>query len=117
MMSCWKEKPEERPPFNKLEEILTKILGPIDADYYIGMNEPYDEANNERFNSGQTDYLALLGAPDYPAPSAPQCMAINSRYVTSASFESETLANSSKVNLELKGHQAKFNRELEESTV
>lgn len=71
MLSCWYCNPEKRPKFSDLEKIISKILGKTKSDHYIYLNEPYLEANERRFNSGETDYVALLSSPDYEAPRAP----------------------------------------------
>ena len=71
MLSCWCLVPEKRPKFNELEKNIAKILGEIKSEHYIDLNEPYLEANANRFNSGDIDYLALLGSPDTQAPSVP----------------------------------------------
>lgn len=71
MLSCWYFKPEKRPKFNQLEDEISKILGKLDSQHYIDLNAPYLEANQSRFNSGKTDYLALLKSPDCQAPHVP----------------------------------------------
>lgn len=71
MLSCWHVKPEKRPTFKDLERSISGILGESEADYYINLNEPNVQANEERLNSGQTDYLALMAAPDLKAPPPP----------------------------------------------
>lgn len=71
MLSCWRLNPEKRPKFNDLEKCIGKILGTADSEQYTDLNEPYMKANKFRFNSGETDYLALQGAPNSQAPSVP----------------------------------------------
>lgn len=71
MLSCWCCNPEKRPKFSDLEKMISKILGKTESDYYTDLNAPYLEANESRFNSGETDYLAMLGPPDYHAPAIP----------------------------------------------
>ncbi|XP_055305941.1 basement membrane-specific heparan sulfate proteoglycan core protein-like isoform X2 [Sitodiplosis mosellana] len=71
MLSCWRLKPETRPTFSDLEQSISKILGNAESDHYVDLNEPYVEANESRFNSGDTDYLAMLGSPNCQAPSVP----------------------------------------------
>lgn len=72
ILSCWRCNPEKRPKFNDLETALSNILEKIESKHYIDLNEPYEMANEFRFNSsGETDYLALLQSPDSQAPSVP----------------------------------------------
>lgn len=71
MLSCWYCNPDKRPKFCDLENNISKIIGKTELEHYVDLNEPYLEANESRFNSGETDYLALLGSPDCPAPSVP----------------------------------------------
>ncbi|XP_055301547.1 uncharacterized protein LOC129568055 [Sitodiplosis mosellana] len=71
MLSCWCVDPEKRPKFSDLETSISKIIEETKSEYYIELNEPYLEANANRFNSGETDYLAILGSPDSQAPSVP----------------------------------------------
>lgn len=71
MLSCWRCNPEKRPKFNDSEKSLSNILGKTESKHYIDLNEPYLEANESRFKSGETDYLALLGPPDCHAPPVP----------------------------------------------
>lgn len=71
MLSCWCFNPDKRPKFSDLENIISKIIGKTELEHYVDLNEPYLEANKSRLKSGETDYLALLGSPDCPAPSVP----------------------------------------------
>lgn len=71
ILSCWCCNPEKRPKFSDLERTISQILGKSDSEHYVDLNEPYLEANESRFNSGETDYMALLGSPDSQAPSVP----------------------------------------------
>ncbi|XP_055301868.1 vascular endothelial growth factor receptor 3-like [Sitodiplosis mosellana] len=71
MLSCWCCNPEKRPKFSELEKIISEMVGNNVSDHYIDLNEPYVEANENRFNSGETDYLALLKSPDSQAPPVP----------------------------------------------
>lgn len=69
MLSCWCYNPEKRPKFSDLAEFISKILGKTELEYYIDLNTPYLQANEIRFNSGETDYLAMLRSPNCQAPS------------------------------------------------
>uniref|UniRef100_A0A182WA11 Receptor protein-tyrosine kinase n=1 Tax=Anopheles minimus TaxID=112268 RepID=A0A182WA11_9DIPT len=40
-------------------------------DHYMELNEPYLQMNAEKVERGETDYLANLGPPEEPAPTAP----------------------------------------------
>ena len=71
MLSCWRLNPETRPKFCELEHSISKILGKTEADYYVELNEPYVQSNENRFRYGGTDYLAMLGSPDCEAPPVP----------------------------------------------
>ncbi|XP_031632064.1 vascular endothelial growth factor receptor 3-like [Contarinia nasturtii] len=71
MLSCWCVQPEKRPLFNKLESNISKLLGETVSEHYVDLNDPYVQANASRFNSGKTDYFALLGTPDCEAPCVP----------------------------------------------
>ena len=71
MLSCWCFTPGKRPKFNVLGKMISQILGEIKSEHYINLNEPYLEANANRFNSDQIDYLALLPSPNCQAPCVP----------------------------------------------
>lgn len=71
MLSCWGANPESRPLFDALENSISKLLENGVADLYIDLNEPYLKSNVSNFNSGQTDYLALMGPPECQAPLTP----------------------------------------------
>lgn len=71
MLSCWCANPESRPLFDELEKSISKLLESGVADHYIDLNEPYLRSNVSNFNEGQTDYIALMGAPDCQAPRTP----------------------------------------------
>lgn len=71
MLSCWCAHAESRPLFDELEKNISKLLESGVAEHYIDLNEPYLKSNISNFNSGQTDYIALMGAPDCQAPGLP----------------------------------------------
>lgn len=71
MLSCWCANPESRPLFDSLEKSIGKLLENGVAEHYIDLNEPYLKTNVSCFTEGQTDYLALMAAPDCPAPAVP----------------------------------------------
>lgn len=71
MLSCWCANPESRPLFDDLEKSVSKLLENGVAEHYIDLNEPYLKSNVSNFNTGQTDYIALMGAPDCHAPPTP----------------------------------------------
>lgn len=71
MLSCWYANPESRPLFDSLEKSISKLLENGVAEHYIDLNEPYLQTNVANFTEGQTDYLALMGSPDCPAPPTP----------------------------------------------
>ncbi|XP_055309604.1 vascular endothelial growth factor receptor kdr-like [Sitodiplosis mosellana] len=76
MLSCWRVKPESRPLFDELEENISKLLETSVAKHYINLNEPYLKANVEKYNCGTTDYAALIGTPNFQAPSPPSATSI-----------------------------------------
>lgn len=71
MLSCWCANPESRPLFDELEKSVSRLLENGVAEHYIDLNEPYLKSNVSHFNEGQTDYIALMGAPDCQAPRTP----------------------------------------------
>lgn len=71
MLSCWCANPESRPLFDNLEKSVGKLLENGVAEHYIDLNEPYLKSNVSNFTGGQTDYLALMAAPECPAPAVP----------------------------------------------
>lgn len=71
MLSCWCANPESRPLFDDLEKSISKLLESGVAEHYIDLNEPYLKSNVSHFTEGQTDYIALMGAPDCQAPRTP----------------------------------------------
>lgn len=71
MLSCWRTNPESRPLFDNLESSISTLLGHSVADHYIDLNEPYLKSNISTFTENQTDYLAMMGAPDCYAPPIP----------------------------------------------
>lgn len=71
MLSCWRVNPESRPIFEELEMSISKFLDDDMAERYIDMNEPYLEANVNNYKHGKTDYIALMGAPEFRAPMTP----------------------------------------------
>lgn len=72
MLSCWQRFPESRPLFNNLEESLSRIMDQGVSEHYISLNEPYLLSNASQFESGNTDYYALMSSPDLPSPSIPK---------------------------------------------
>lgn len=70
MLSCWCANPESRPLFDSLEKSIGKLLENGVAEHYIDLNEPYLQSNISTTNQ-ETDYLALMAAPDCPAPAVP----------------------------------------------
>lgn len=81
MLSCWCAHAESRPLFDELEKNISKLLENGVAEHYIDLNEPYLKSNVSNFNSGQTDYIALMGAPDCQAPRTPNNY-VNSTVIT-----------------------------------
>lgn len=77
MLSCWHINPDRRPFFNGLERNISRLLERSVAEYYISLNEPYEEENANNLNFGQIDYIALMASPDHPAPQKPNFKNIN----------------------------------------
>lgn len=71
MLSCWRVNPESRPLFDELEKSISVYLESDMVEHYIDLNEPYLEANINNINEGKTDYIAMMGAPDFYAPQMP----------------------------------------------
>lgn len=71
MLSCWRVNPESRPMFDDLEKSVLELLDKNVADHYIQLNEPYLQSNVKNFESGKTDYVALMAVPNFQAPSIP----------------------------------------------
>lgn len=71
MLSCWRVNPESRPLFEELEMSISQFLENDMAEHYVNLNEPYLEANVNNYKQGKTDYIALMGAPEYRAPMTP----------------------------------------------
>lgn len=71
MLSCWRTSAESRPLFDSLETTIGDLLGMNVAEHYIDLNEPYLKSNISHLAETQTDYLALMGAPDGYAPPIP----------------------------------------------
>lgn len=71
MLHCWSANPESRPLFDNLEKRLGKLMENGVAEHYLDLNEPYMQINTNNYQDGHTDYLAMLGTPEYPAPPVP----------------------------------------------
>lgn len=80
MLSCWRTNAESRPLFDRLETTIGDLLGMNVAEHYIDLNEPYLKSNISHLAETQTDYLALMGAPDSYAPPIPSY--VNSHAIT-----------------------------------
>ncbi|XP_015036033.2 platelet-derived growth factor receptor alpha isoform X5 [Drosophila pseudoobscura] len=72
MLECWRKNPESRPLFAELEKRFATMLGEDVTNHYLDLNNPYMQTNMEYMKSQSTDYLALMGSPDEPAPAAPR---------------------------------------------
>ncbi|XP_026843933.1 vascular endothelial growth factor receptor kdr-like isoform X4 [Drosophila persimilis] len=72
MLECWRKSPESRPLFAELEKRFATMLGEDVTNHYLDLNNPYMQTNMEYMKSQSTDYLALMGSPDEPAPAAPR---------------------------------------------
>lgn len=71
MQSCWREDPNSRPLFDKLEEHFKILLDESVSAHYITLNEPYLIAN--RLHSNENDYVTLMmGCPNEKPPPVPQ---------------------------------------------
>ncbi|XP_070133064.1 vascular endothelial growth factor receptor 1-like [Drosophila bipectinata] len=71
MLECWRKIPKSRPLFDELVQRFSQILGAEICNQYVDMNNPYIENNLELAKVQPTDYEALKGSPDEPAPSVP----------------------------------------------
>uniref|UniRef100_A0A182MN07 Receptor protein-tyrosine kinase n=1 Tax=Anopheles culicifacies TaxID=139723 RepID=A0A182MN07_9DIPT len=71
MLNCWNVKPDSRPSFKDLKSRFNAMLPDDMRDHYLALSEPYLQMNAEKIERGDTDYLAILGPPEEPAPTAP----------------------------------------------
>ncbi|XP_068143808.1 vascular endothelial growth factor receptor 1 isoform X3 [Drosophila tropicalis] len=72
MLECWRKSPESRPLFNELERRFASMLTEDVANHYLDLNNPYMQSNMQYMKTQPTDYLALMGSPDEPAPERPR---------------------------------------------
>ncbi|KAL9930189.1 PDGF- and VEGF-receptor related isoform 5-T7 [Glossina fuscipes fuscipes] len=93
MLECWSTNPERRPLFNVLKEKFASMLGEEVTNHYVDLNEPYLRVNSEYMKRNQTDYLALMGAPDEMAPPPPRYVNGHILPEIPAQQHSPTLAN------------------------
>ncbi|CAH0759252.1 unnamed protein product [Diatraea saccharalis] len=63
MMRCWAHKPNARPSFTHLQELLGSFLEDNVRNHYVDLNSAYMDLNVK--SAGQEDYLAMVSAPDY----------------------------------------------------
>lgn len=91
MLSCWRTSSESRPLFDNLENTIGNLLGMNVAEHYIDLNEPYLKSNISHMAETQTDYLALMGAPDCYAPPIPNY--VNSHIIPMPPNEQNTQPN------------------------
>ncbi|CAH0397497.1 unnamed protein product [Chilo suppressalis] len=63
MMRCWSHKPNARPSFTHLQELLGSFLEDNVRNHYVDLNSTYMDLNVK--SAGQEDYLAMVSAPDY----------------------------------------------------
>lgn len=60
MCLCWYERPNERPLFDRLENILRKLLPNDIAEHFVKLNEPYSKRNSTNYTDGKSDYLVMM---------------------------------------------------------
>ncbi|XP_063881163.1 vascular endothelial growth factor receptor 1-like isoform X2 [Scylla paramamosain] len=60
MLECWNTDPMERPSFTTLEASLGDMLGEVQRQNYLQLNEPYEE-------NATSEFLDLLASQDYSA--------------------------------------------------
>nr|XP_012229230.1 PREDICTED: vascular endothelial growth factor receptor kdr-like isoform X1 [Linepithema humile] len=71
MLQCWKAEPILRPGFTNLVESISNLIEENMKSHYISLNIPYMNLN--AMESGKTDYLTLISAPDHATlSSSPQ---------------------------------------------
>ncbi|XP_046395603.1 vascular endothelial growth factor receptor 1 isoform X2 [Ischnura elegans] len=63
MCDCWKAKPNERPSFTELTDILGGMLEDAVKRHYIDLNSPYMSMNDQAKQA--TDYLGMMSEPSY----------------------------------------------------
>ncbi|KAF2903029.1 hypothetical protein ILUMI_03161 [Ignelater luminosus] len=71
MCNCWHPIPIYRPSFTALAETIGRMLEESVKQFYVDLNEPYLVMNTQRFEEGQSDYLAMLSPPDFEHLSSP----------------------------------------------
>ncbi|XP_055307327.1 platelet-derived growth factor receptor alpha-like [Sitodiplosis mosellana] len=71
MLSCWRVNPELRPSFDGLGRSISMLLDTSVTERFVNLNEPYLKANVAKYESGKTDYIALMGTPNFQAPPIP----------------------------------------------
>lgn len=103
MLRCWSAHPESRPLFDNLVKSLGKLLETGVAEHYIDLNEPYLQMNVSNLAEGQTDYLALMAAPDCPAPPVPQYVNANIQQVALAASLPDYMTMSPTINSPFNG--------------
>ncbi|XP_015606080.1 vascular endothelial growth factor receptor 1 isoform X2 [Cephus cinctus] len=70
MTQCWKAKPTLRPTFPKLVESIGNLLEESVKTRYLELNVPYMDMNTITFETGKSDYLTMMSAPDHTALSS-----------------------------------------------
>ncbi|XP_012229228.2 vascular endothelial growth factor receptor 1-like isoform X1 [Linepithema humile] len=65
MLQCWKAEPTLRPDFTNLVESIGNLIEENMKSHYINLNIPYMNMNAIILESGKTDYLTMLSAPDH----------------------------------------------------
>ncbi|XP_071455264.1 vascular endothelial growth factor receptor 1-like isoform X2 [Hetaerina americana] len=63
MLDCWKVKPNERPTFMDLTDILGGMLEDAVKRHYIDLNNPYMSMNDQQKENA--DYLGMMSEPSY----------------------------------------------------
>ncbi|GLG93183.1 Protein sevenless [Gryllus bimaculatus] len=72
MLRCWEANPVRRPPFDELADGLGAFLEESVRNHYLDLNNAYIDMNEQWQRDGATDYLGMLGAPDYSNLVAPR---------------------------------------------
>ncbi|KAJ3659798.1 hypothetical protein Zmor_011468 [Zophobas morio] len=71
MLHCWDAEPSMRPSFTQLARKIGSVLDQQIVEHYIDMNTGYLKMNSERFKNENSDYLSMVGAPEFQKYSSP----------------------------------------------
>lgn len=59
MSNCWKADPNERPTFSQIEAMICDLLESAISSYYLDLNCPYEQHNDDKVNAAPDDNFGL----------------------------------------------------------